>query len=183
VSRRKDAKALARWDDEARGWATATGRSLALDLYHGRETTTQPYGVGVVLDPDEKLWAEVPVRFNLDREPSSVRTGEHAQPAVRSWLVTSDRCVGRLADDRLHGYRWDKAVGARVDLTPGREVVSLDIDSEPTLIWSGPAVAPMAVAVVFHLYGPLAMIQHPGLAPVRVPVDFFEAGPNFSARQ
>ena len=51
--------------------------------------------------------------------------------------MTSDRVVGRLADDRLHGYRWEKAVGARVDLTPGREVVSLDIEGEPTLI--GPA--------------------------------------------
>ena len=82
--------------------------------------------------------------------------------------MTSARLVGRLADDRLHGYRWEKAVGARVDLTPGREVVSLDIDSEPTLIWTGPAVAPMAVAAVFHLYGPLAMIEHPGLATLRI---------------
>ena len=63
-----------------------------------------------------------------------------------------------------------RSVGARVDLTPGREVVSLDIDSEPTLTWTGPAVAPMAVAAVFHLYGPLAMIEHPGLAIVRDPI-------------
>ena len=60
-------------------------------------------------------------------------------------------------------------MGARVDLTPGREVVSLDIESEPTLIWTGPAVAPLAVAAVFHLYGALAVIDHPGLAVVRVP--------------
>jgi hypothetical protein len=166
MSKRKDAKALARWDDEARQWATATGRDLALDLYYNRETATLPYGVGVVLDAGEKVWAEVPVRFNLDWIPP-VKPGEHGQPAVRSWLVTSDRIVGRLADDRLHGYRWEKAVGARVDLTSGREVVSLDIDCEPTLLWTGPAVAPMAVAAVFHLYGPLAVIQHPGLAPLR----------------
>ena len=81
----------------------------------------------------------------------------------------------------LHGYRWEKAVGARVDLTPGREVVSLDIDSEPTLIWTGPAVAPLAVAAVFHLYGPLAMIEHPGLAPLRVLEDASMAVPNSSA--
>jgi hypothetical protein len=179
MSRRKDAKALARWDDEARQWATATGRDLALDLYYNRETATLPYGVGVVLDAGENVWAEVPVRFNLDWTPP-VKPGEHAQPAVRSWLVTTNRVVGRLADDRLHGYRWDKAVGARVDLTPGREIVSLDIDSEPTLIWTGSALAPMAVAAVFHLYGPLAMIQHPGLAAVRVPIDFSKTGPNFS---
>ena len=63
------------------------------------------------------------------------------------------------------------AVGVRVDLTSGLEVVSLDIDSEPTLIWTGPAVAPMAVAAVFHLYGTMGVIQHPGLASLRVSAD------------
>jgi hypothetical protein len=176
VSRRKVAKAVARWDYEARQWATATGRDLALALYYNRETAARPYGVGVVPDPDEKVWAEVPVRFNLDWPPP-VRPGELAQPSVRTWLVTSTRVVGRLSDDRLHGYLWESAVGARVDLTPGREVVSLDIENEPTLIWSGPAVAPLAVVAVFHLYGALAMIDHPGLAPLRVLIDASEANP------
>jgi hypothetical protein len=166
MSRRKDAKALARWNNEARQWATTTGRDLALDLYHDRETVSRPYGVGVLLDPGERVWAEVPVRFNLDWTPH-VEPGEQTQPAVRPWLVTSARVVGRLGDDRLHGYRWEKAVGVRVDLTPGHEVVSLDIDTEPTLKWTGPAVAPMAVAVVFHLFGPIAMLEHPGLASLR----------------
>ncbi len=177
MSKRKDAKALARWNDEARHWATTTGRGLALDLYYGRETAAGPYGVGAVLDPGEKIWAEVPVRFNLDWT-APVKPGEQAHPPVRSWLVTSARVVGRLGDDRLHGYRWEKAVGARVDLTPGREAMSLDIEGKPTLIWTGPAVAPMAVAAVFHLYGPIAMIEHPGLAAVRVPIDLSEAGTN-----
>ena len=177
MSKRKDAKALARWDNEARRWATATGRNLALDLYYNRETAAQPYEVGVVLDSGEEVWAEVPVKFNLDWRPR-IKPGELAQPSVRTWLVTTARVVGRLADDRLHGYRWENAVGARVDLTPGREVVSLDIDSQPTLIWTGPAVAPIAVAAVFYLYGPLAIIQHPGLAAIRVPVGLFEAGTN-----
>jgi hypothetical protein len=176
MSRRKDAKALARWDNEARQWATATGRDLALDLYYDRETAARPYGVGVVLDSGEKVWAEVPVRFNLDRPPLT-KPGELARSSVRTWLVTSARVVGRLTDDRLHGYRWERVVGARVDLTPGREVVSLDIESEPTLIWTGPAVAPLAVAAVFHLYGALAMIDHPGMAPLRVLMDESEASP------
>ena len=176
MSKRKDAKALDRWDNEARRWATATGRDLALDLYCNRETAARPYGVGVVLDPSEKVWAEVPVRFNLE-SPPLIKPCELARPLVRPWLVTSARVVGRLADDRLHGYRWERAVGARVDLTPGREVVSLDIDSEPTLIWTGPAVAPLAVAAVFHLYGVLAMIDHPGLAPLRVLIDTSEDSP------
>jgi hypothetical protein len=164
---------MAQWENEARQWATAKARELALDLYYDRQTATQPYGVGVVLDPCERVWAELPLRFNLDWM-RSVKAGEHAQPAIRPWLVTSARCVGRLADDQLHGFRWEKVVGARVDLTLGREAVSLDIDCKPTLIWTGPAVAPMAVAAVFHLYGPLAMIQHPGLAAVRVPIEASE---------
>jgi hypothetical protein len=176
MSRRKNAKALARWDDKARQWATDAARDLALDLYYDRETAARPYGVGVVLDAGEKVWAEVPVRFNLDWN-TFVKPGDNPQPAIRSWLVASVRVVGRLADDRLHGYRWEKAVGARVDLTPGREIVSLDIDSEPTLIWTGPAVAPLAVAAVFHLYGALAMIDHPGLAPLRVLIDASVASP------
>lgn len=164
MSKRKDAKALACWEDEARHWAMATGRDLALDLYYNRETPALPYGVGVVLDPGEKVWAEVPVQFNLDSTPQ-VNSGQQAPLAFRSWVITSERVVGRLGDDRLHGYRWEKAAGVRVDLTRGREALSLDIDREATLKWTGPAVAPMAVAAVFHLYGPLALIEHPGLAP------------------
>lgn len=170
MSKRKEARALAQWEDEARRWATATARDLALDLYYNRQTSVRPYGVGVVLDAGEKVWAEVPVMFNLDRRPL-VRPGEHAQSYVRPWLVTSGRIVGRLGDQRLQGYRWENAVGACVDLDPGREVVSLDIDGEPRLAWYGPAVAPLAVAAVFLLYGAAAMIDHPGLVPLRVADD------------
>jgi hypothetical protein len=167
MSKRKDTKALREWNEEVRQWATAAGRQLALDLYYGRETAARPYGVGVVLDAGETVWAEVPVRFNLDQTVFG-KGGIVAPPNFRTWLVTSDRVVGRLADDRLHGYRWEKAVGARVDLAPAGETVRVDIDGEPTLIWSGPGIAPMAVAAIFHLYGPLAVIEHPGLASLRV---------------
>jgi hypothetical protein len=175
MSKRKDAKAAAQWNLEARQWATAAGRDLALNLYYNQPTAALPYGVGVVLDPGETVWAEVPVRFNLDWPPPA-KPDQHPLPRVSSWLVTSARVVGRLADDRLHGYRWENAVGVRVDLTPGREAVSLDLDNEPTLIWTGSALAPLAVAAVFQLYGPLAMIQHPGLAAVRFPIDSSHAG-------
>ena len=156
---------------DTRQWAIDTGGDLALDLYYDRDRAARPYGVGVVLDPGEKVWAEVPVRFNLDWTPPA-KPGEHAQPAIRSWLVTSGRGVGRLADDRLHGYRWEKAVGVRVDLTTGREAVIVDIESEPTLMWSGPGIAPLAVAAIFRLYGPVAMIEHPGLASLRATQDW-----------
>ena len=171
TSKRKDEKTLARWEAEAREWATDTARDLALDLYHSRATESWPYRIGVVLDQGEKVWGEVPVRFNLDWV-AAAKPGGQGQPAVRPWLVTSGRVVGRLADDRLHGWRWEKMVGARVDLAPGREAVAVDIEGQPTLVWSGPGVAPLAVAAVFHLYGPVAIIEHPGLAPLRVERDW-----------
>ena len=167
MSKRRQAKALMRWSEEARQWATAAGRALALDLYFNRESNLRPYEVGVVLEAGEKVLAETPARFNLDWIPLG-KAGQKTEPAARRWLVTSDRIVGRLADDRLYGYRWEYAVGALVELTPGREVVRLDIEDQPTAIWSGPAVAPIAVAAVFHLYGPIGIIEHPGLATLRV---------------
>ncbi len=179
MSKRKDVKALARWEHDTRQWAIDTGRDLALDLYYDRDRVARPYGVGVVLDPGEKVWAEVPVRFNLDWSQPA-KPGGQAVPVVRPWLVTSGRVVGRLADDRLHGYRWEHAVGVRVDLTAGREIVGLDIEGQPTLIWSGPGIAPMAVAAIFHLYGPAAMIEHPGLAALRVPLDSTTGRPDAS---
>jgi len=169
MSRRSDAQAWARWNEYTRQQATATGRNLAMCLYHRRETAVRPYGVGLVLGASEKVWAEVPVQFNLDFVPADRPHVPVPPPAVRPWLVTSERLVGRLCDDCLHGYRWDTVVGVRVDLVPGREAVILDVEGEPALIWSGPGVAPMAVAAVFHLYGPVAMIEHPGLIPLRLP--------------
>jgi hypothetical protein len=164
MSKRKQAKALTHWSEETRRWATAAGRALALDLYFNRDTNLRPYEIGVVLDPGEKVWAEAPVQFNLDW----TLPGKAIEPAFRPWLVTSDRVVGRLSDDQLYGYRWERAVGVRVDLTPDHEVVSLDIEGEPMLMWSGPAVAPIAVAAIFHLYGPIGVVEHPGLLTLRV---------------
>jgi hypothetical protein len=167
VSKRKAVEARAQWDDQVRLWATNAGRVLALDLYHGRHTATRPYAVGVVLDRDETALSEVPVRFNRDW-PAPLGPGQRiVMPAIRPWLVTSGRVVGRLADQNLYGYRWEKMVGARVDLTPGHETLAVDIDGVRPLEWSGAGLAPMAVAAVFHLYGPAAMIEHPGLAPLR----------------
>jgi hypothetical protein len=166
VSRRSQARALARWEDETRSWATATARELALDLYFNRETGVRPYEVGVVLDPGERVLAEIPVGFNLDWAASAYHC-EWFVPPVRAWLITSDRIVGRLADDRLQGYRWDTAVGLRVDLSARCETVSLDIENQPSPEWSGPAVAPLAVAAVFQVYGPVGLIEHPGLVPLR----------------
>lgn len=166
MSRRGQAKALSRWKTETRSWAMATARELALDLYYNRETGVRPYGVGVALDAGERVLAEVPVRFNLDW-PSPGATIQPNEKPDRPWLVTSDRLVGRLSDERLRGYRWERTVGARVDLTAGQENVRLDVEGEPAPLWFGPGVAPIAVAAVFHIFGPMGVVEHPGLAPLR----------------
>jgi len=133
MSRRAYAKAVARWEHDTRQWAIDTGRDLALDLYYDRDRGARAYGVGVVLDAGEKVWAEVPVRFNLDWT-HPVKAGEQPAPSIRPWLVTSGRVVDRLADDpaprlpmgecsrsprRPHGWPGGRQLGHRGPAHPG----------------------------------------------------------------
>jgi hypothetical protein len=171
TSRRKLAKDLARWEADTRAWATDAARQLALALYHEQDTTARPFRTGVVLDPGERVWVETPLYFSHEIPPGPAHTkiAGPGRALPRPWLVTDCRVIARLGDERLHGWRWEHIVGCRVDLTPARETVVLDIDAQRPLIWSGPAVAPLAIAAVFRLYGPQAMIEHPGLALLRSP--------------
>ena len=103
MSKRRQAKALMRWSEEARQWATAAGRALALDLYFNRESNLRPYEVGVVLDPGEKVWAEAPVRFNLDWTLPG-KAGQPTEPAVRAMagdIRSGRRTTGRRPAIRL----------------------------------------------------------------------------------
>jgi hypothetical protein len=77
------------------------------------------------------------------------------------------RVAGRLRPDILRWWEWDQVIGVQVDLTPGREQVCLDIDGARPVCFDGLGVAPLAVAAVYLLYGPVAVIEHPGLAPLR----------------
>jgi hypothetical protein len=87
MSKRKQTRALTRWTEEVRQWATAAGRALALDLYYNRESNLRPYDVGVVLNAGEKVWAEIPLRFNLQGS----RGAGHCQRAD-AHVVRSCRC-------------------------------------------------------------------------------------------
>jgi hypothetical protein len=168
VTKRNQRKALARWETETRVWATDTGRALVLAVCGGDPVPVTPYHVGVVLDRSEQAWVECPVRFLQETPPSPAITDMACWPPVRPWLVTSQRVVGRLGNDRLYGYRWEYVAGCRVDVTPGREVVSLDLRNGVPLTWTGPGVGPMGVAAVYHLHGSQALLDHPGLTPLRV---------------
>jgi hypothetical protein len=164
LTKRKQRKALAQWEDQARRWAHQTARDLALSIVTAKPTPASPYGIGVVLDPGEQVWAECPVRF-LQEVPL---VDGPAIPPVRPWLITSERIVGRLGDDHLYGWRWEQMQGCRVDLSPSAEFVSLDGYERSRLDWIGPGVAPFAVAVVYRLHGRQALLQHPGLSTIRL---------------
>jgi len=165
VTKRKQRKALARQEAQVREWAMENGRRLVLAICGGEAVPATPYGVGVVLDPGEQVWVECPVRFLQERPPTPVYPP--GCPPFRPWLVTSDRIVGRLGDGRLYGYRWDQMVGCRVDVSRGREHVSVDLSDGSPLAWMGPGVVPMAVAAVYRLHGRDALVNHPGLALLR----------------
>ncbi|MBO0732193.1 MAG: hypothetical protein J2P57_23225 [Acidimicrobiaceae bacterium] len=173
MSSRKRARDLTRWEEQARQWATTAGRTLALDLYRNDDPAIHPYGLGLVLWDGEKVWARLPARCSADT-PLAVRAGRPRrgdpppEPRIGDWLVTSHRVAGRLWPDSLSWWEWASVVGVRVDLSPGRELVQLDVqeDADP-VSWTGPGVAPLAVAAVFHLYGARAMIDHPGLELLR----------------
>ena len=166
MTNRRHRKALTKWEDDTRHWAHETARDLVMAMVTGQATPATPYRIGVVLDPGEQVWAECPVRF-LQERPVEPPARPSAIPAIRPWLVTSERIVGRLGDDRLYGWRWGQMMGCRVDLATGAEHVTLDVEDGSRLDWTGPGTAPVAVAAVYRLHGPSALIDHLGLTVLR----------------
>jgi hypothetical protein len=131
-----------------RAQASSVARQLALDLYNNSPAGPPPYTVGVVLQPGEQVWAQVPGRCSAD-EP-----GRGSDPRDTLWLVTNLRVAGRVHPDTLKWCEWGYCVGCQVDLTPGREVVSPDFPGLPGPVhWRGAAIAPMAVAAIVKLHG------------------------------
>jgi hypothetical protein len=135
-------------------------------MYHNRPQPVTPYQVGVVRDSDERPLIEIPARFLNERPPVNGAPGPW-RPLIRPWLITNHRIVGRLGDVRLYGWRWQQFTGCRVDLQPDREFVAIDAWDGIPLSWVGPAVAPLAVAAIFRLYGSTARLDHPRLARLR----------------
>jgi hypothetical protein len=166
MSKRRDRKAMDRWEESTRRWAVEAARDLAIAVYQGEPFPAPPYRIGVVLGQQESAWVECPARFNLDTALSS--TGPTGPAPYRPWLITSERIVGRLGDDRLYGYRWDQVFGCRLDLAEAGESLALDVDGKSPLIWKGAGVAPMAVAAVYRLHGLQGLLDHPGLSVLRV---------------
>jgi hypothetical protein len=164
MSKRKQRKALAQWENGTRQWAHQAARDLVLSLVSGHPMPATPYRIGVVLSPGEHVWVECPVGFLQEKVPSVGLI----MPPVRPWLVTSDRIVGRLGDDHLYGWPWEDMRGCRVGTSLSAEFVALDRYDGSRLDWSGPGIAPLAVAAVYKLHGREALLRHPGLGAVRL---------------
>jgi hypothetical protein len=163
MSKRKIAKAHARWEAATRVWAAATARIVLRAICDGQPLPLRPYRVGAVLAPGEELLAEIPARILPD-----VWNGDSiGVPAVRPWLVTSERILGRLADSRLAEWQWGQMVGCRIDLAPGSETVAIDLPDGSVTHWTGPGVAPLAIIAIARLYGPMSLLDHPGLTDLR----------------
>ncbi len=155
-----------RRDAQTRARAAAVARQLVLEPCNDTPAGPAPYTVGVVLEPGEQVWAQVPARCSAD-EPAGARENE---PRQTDWLITSFRVAGRVHPDTLRWWEWDHCVGCQVNLTPGRELVSLDFPGLPGPVhWRGPGVAPLAAAAVVKLHGRRAAVDHPGLAVLRSP--------------
>jgi hypothetical protein len=163
MSKRQETKALTRWENDTRLWAHETSRDLVTAMVRGEPTPATPYRVGVVLDPGELVWAECPMQFLQEGPPVNGQA-----PPIRPWLVTSTRIVGRLGDGCLYGWHWTQVRGCRADLTSPPEFVALDLADGSRLCWAGPGVGPLAVACVYRLHGLRALVNHPGLEPIRV---------------
>ena len=159
---------LARRRREARirEQATAVARQLVVALSSGTAIGPTPYSVGLVLEPGEQVWAQVPARCSAD---APAKPGDETGPRRETdWLITNQRIAGRFYEETLRWYTWAGCVGCQVDLTSGREFVSLDFPGLPGPVqWRGPGVAPLAVAAVVKLHGAHAALDHPGLAVLR----------------
>lgn len=157
MSTRRHRKAMERWEDATRAWGERAARDLVLAICTGARPIAHHYQLGVVLQTYEQPWLEFPATFP-DEIPPGLR---NCEPPVRPWLVTSNRIVGRIGDDRLYSAPWDDVAGCVINLEPPGEGVALDLASGGRPIWIGPGVTPLAVAAVARLYGVDALLDHP----------------------
>lgn len=164
---------LARWEATTRAWAADTGRHLAITLHRGEPPPVRPCDVGLVLWDNETVWAELPARCSADTplplEHVPARQRDRSpQPRITDWLITNFRVAGRLYPDILRWWQWSQVVGMKANLASGQEYVQLDLPlSSDPVRWWGAGVAPLAVAAVYCLHGTDALLDHPGLLPLR----------------
>ncbi|MGC8628170.1 MAG: hypothetical protein ACP5VR_11615 [Acidimicrobiales bacterium] len=162
---RKVLREAARWEKKNRPALVEQARRLAMGLYHGRAIEARPYRLGLALSQGEVPWAETWARCSLDAYPWA-RPNPSRLP-LSCWVATSQRLVGRLRSGAWAGWAWDGVDTYRADLSRGKEWVEV-VGEGRQLTLFGPGVAPLAVALTWKIYGAMALLEHPGLGPLRV---------------
>lgn len=162
---RKAVRGTVKWERRNRAVAVEQARRLAMSLYRGTAIEARPYTLGLALGPGEVVWAETWARCSLDR---SLASTDPSQLPFSCWVATNRRLVGRLSTGTLTGWVWEQILAYRADLTPGKEWAQIDPKDRPPVVWHGPGVAPLAVILVAQVHGVVALLEHPGLAPLRV---------------
>jgi hypothetical protein len=83
-----------------------------------------------------------------------------------TWLITSQRIVGRLpASSEMISVWWSGLAGVKLDLDQDR--IILNGVNGWTGMLVGPAIAPIGVAAVAMCHGCEAVFTHPSLVAVR----------------
>jgi hypothetical protein len=83
---------LARWESQIRPWANDAARSLAQSIYRNTPQPVTPHQVGVVLEPGERPWIEIPIRFTNEAPIFTIK--EVAAGSGRGICVSGDSGVG-----------------------------------------------------------------------------------------
>jgi hypothetical protein len=166
-----------RWERQTAERAWDDARQLAIDLFHCHPSSISAYGIGVALEPDELIYRQVWAQYStLGATPDMVdRRGRLrcGSPLWKDWgwcdtLITSCRLITRLAGDsgRLISNWWPSIAGVQIDLE--HQIVTMDDrTSDWRGLYAGPATPIIAVAAVERIYGPAALIEHPGLRMLR----------------
>ena len=155
----------ARRERKAADFAVQQARQLAMSLYHGTPIEARPYSSGLVLGAGEVLWVETQGRCSWDQSPYARR--DPARLPLTCWVATNMRLSGRLSTGRVVDLPWAQMTHCRVDLSRGKETLALD-GWGTNGVWHGVGIAPLAVAAIFKAYGIEALLEHPGLARLRV---------------
>jgi hypothetical protein len=135
-------------------------RALALELaLGGPPTRFDPMKAGVVLQPGETVYRQVPLWIRVQQD------GRWAEASYADVLVTDMRLLCRFETGRVSVLWWSGVVAMDVDLA--REQIVIDYgDGEPVSLF-GSWVVPVAVAGVAAIYGTQALVDHSALAWLR----------------
>lgn len=183
TSKRKRMKQYRAWCDEARTLAYENARTLALTITGGHQPAVPIYDLGIVLGADETVWQRAAACYwwrgeqtwTEQRTSYNGRRGtltEVRRPVLNcagtlSWLITNRRLGTRQPNGEVISIYWTAIQAISIDLAA--DAIVLDGTDGYRGELRGPAIAPVAVAAVASCHGVYALLDHPAVAPLRIP--------------